>query len=48
MKVQQRELKQVNAEYNRLVGSKEHEVKEKGGFVHKAKKELDHRVLRYE
>jgi hypothetical protein len=48
LKLQQRELKQVNSEYNRLVGNKEHEIRDKTHFVHKAKKELDHRLLRYE
>lgn len=48
LKQEQRELKKVNSEFLKQVGWKEHEVKDKGAFIHKAKKELDHRQLRYE
>jgi len=48
LKLQQKELKKVNSEYVKQVGYKEHEVKDKGDFISKAKKELDHRQVRYE
>ena len=48
LKMQQKELKHVNADYLNQVGHKEHEVKDKGDFVQLAKKELDHRHLRYQ
>ena len=38
----------MNAEYLSQVGHKEHEVKDKGDFISKARRELDHRQLRYE
>ncbi len=48
MKVQQRELLAVSKEYQGLVGNKEHEVRDKGQFISHAKRELDHRQVRYE
>ena len=48
LKVQQRELLQVSKEYQGLVGNKEHEVRDKGQFITQAKRELDHRQVRYE
>ena len=47
LKMQQQQLKEANAVYQRQVGAKEHEVKAKGDFVQRAGQELDHRQLAY-